>query len=115
MFGLFQRKNRFYLGVIAICTLLLMALPFIQGNPEWVEKYYARGFYPVYSYLSIILFSWLPFSVGDLFYALVVVTIGYLLYQIFGSIVKRSRQQALLRTLQLIALLLFLYCYFYIN
>lgn len=115
MSGLFQRKNRFYLWLIAVCILFQLILPFLQSQPQWVERYYSRGFYPVFSYLSIVLFSWLPFSLGDLFYATASITLGYLLYLIIRYAFQKKRQQALQRAVQLLALVLFLHSYFYIN
>ena len=37
-------------------------------NEAWVEQYYTYGFYPYISRLLRILFGWVPFSIGDLFY-----------------------------------------------
>lgn len=36
--------------------------------PDFVEKWYARGFYPLFAALLRFCFGWLPFSVGDLLY-----------------------------------------------
>ena len=67
-----RRDNRIYIWLVAILLLLELLLAVAKNHPEWVEQYYSRGFYPVFSYLSIVLFSWIPFSIGDVFYALAV-------------------------------------------
>jgi hypothetical protein len=45
--------------------------------PQAVEKYYSTGAYPYISALQRILLGWIPFSIGDIFYAFAGV---YLLY-----------------------------------
>jgi len=108
-------KNRFYLGVIVICLLLQLFIGIVQSNPHWVEQYYSRGFYPKFSFLSIILFSWLPFSVGDLMYGMVVVLFVVLLYRGISALFRKKWQDAVCRMIQLVALITFLYTFFYVN
>ncbi|HMR18866.1 MAG TPA: DUF3810 domain-containing protein [Sphingobacterium sp.] len=112
---LFGGKNKFYLWVIAICLFFQLLLPVLQNHPEWVEQYYSRGFYLKFSYLSIVLFSWLPFSVGDLCYAVVVVMLLILSYQLCREAFRKKWQRLIRRLFQLLALVLFLYSYFYVN
>lgn len=54
-------------------VLLLMLL--VAANPNWVEKYYTNGLYFYFSKLLRIIFGWLPFSMGDVFYAAVSICI----------------------------------------
>jgi len=52
----------------------------MAGHPQWVEKYYSKGFYPLISAFFRRLYGWVPFSVGDLIYfLLIVLSIGYLI------------------------------------
>jgi hypothetical protein len=59
--------------------------------PVAVEKFYSRGFYPVVSRFQRAVFGWVPFSLGDLLYAVVVVC---LLRWIFRSARKLIRREA---------------------
>lgn len=43
--------------------------------PDIVENYYSNGIYPIISKTSRFLFGWLPFSVGDVLYAALVIYI----------------------------------------
>lgn len=52
----------------AILLLFIGVLQLLSLSPAWVEKYYTYGFYPHISGLLRILFGWIPFSMGDLFY-----------------------------------------------
>src|SRR5690606_42079781 len=75
------------IGVLIVVELLILAC---KSNPEWVEYYYSRNIYPVISYFSIILFSWVTFSVRDIFYALAAGVLIYLLYQILHKTCQRK-------------------------
>jgi hypothetical protein len=48
--------------------------------PAEVERYYSNGVYPYIGLTQRILFGWIPFSIGDIFYAVVTL---YLLYRAF--------------------------------
>ncbi|MDQ3277501.1 MAG: DUF3810 domain-containing protein [Bacteroidota bacterium] len=39
-------------------------------NQTWVEQYYSLGMYPTMATILRILFGWIPFSIGDLVYAI---------------------------------------------
>lgn len=60
-----------------ILSLLLpvqiIGLQILKNFPEFVEKYYSLGFYPILSKVSRYLFGWIPFSIGDFFYLLIAV------------------------------------------
>tara|TARA_R110002072_G_scaffold274791_1_gene435731 strand:- start:21521 stop:22588 length:1068 start_codon:yes stop_codon:yes gene_type:complete len=60
-----------------ILTLLLIAqmigLRLLSYFPEFVEKYYSLGVFPVISKISRHLFGWIPFSVGDVFYSALII------------------------------------------
>lgn len=58
--------------------------------PDAVEQYYASGIYPVISKLQRILFGWLPFSVGDIFYGLIVIWLINKLYHTIRRMIKKQ-------------------------
>jgi hypothetical protein len=66
-----------------LTVLLIMQWAFIQiiaQYPHFIEKYYSNGLYIYISKLLRILSGWIPFSIGDLLYVLL---IGYLLIRIY--------------------------------
>jgi hypothetical protein len=69
---------------IILITLVVLIKVF-SFFPGAVEKYYSNGLYPVVSKVQRILFGWLPFSIGDIFYLLAG---GWLLYKLVDCIVK---------------------------
>lgn len=56
----------------------LQVLPFFS---EFVEKYYSNGLYPYLSKFSRILLGWIPFSIGDILYGLLLLWAIRWLYQ----------------------------------
>lgn len=61
-----QRRTALFLALLLPIQILLLQI--LKAFPEFVEKYYSLGFYPLLSKVSRYLFGWVPFSVGDLFY-----------------------------------------------
>jgi hypothetical protein len=62
--------------------------------PQAVEQWYSTGIYPVITRLLRFLLGWIPFSVGDLIYALVVVILVRKLYLFFRTIVRKEANRA---------------------
>ncbi len=48
-------------------------------NPEWIEKWYAQGFYPVLASLLSAISSVVPFSLDDLFYLALIAMVPLLI------------------------------------
>lgn len=77
-------------------TIIALALPvqiilvkWVGSYPDFVEKYYSEGFYPVLSKLLRILFGWIPFSIGDVFYTLLFILAVRYLYRNWKSIKQK--------------------------
>jgi hypothetical protein len=58
--------------------------------PGAVEKYYSTGIYPAIARLQRLLFGWIPFSIGDLFYGAVAL---WLFYGIISFTRKNIKKQ----------------------
>ena len=68
---------------IALAFSIIPQLIFVKwfGNyPDLVEKYYSEGIYPAISNFLRLLFGWIPFSMGDIFYTLAVFALLRYLY-----------------------------------
>jgi hypothetical protein len=50
---------------------LVVAVKCFSFFPSAVERYYSRGLYPVIGRILRVLFGWIPFSMGDIFYVAV--------------------------------------------
>lgn len=111
-----NRSNlRKYYYVIGICLILILLIEGLKSNPQWVEQYYAQKFYPALSYLYIILFSWIPFSVGDVFYAIVALSLSYHIIQFIRCIVSWNKLKVKKHLIIVLSFLSVLYVIFYVN
>ena len=66
-------KNRLRNGIALSLLPQVLLVGWLGGNPEIVETYYSKGLYPLISQFFRILFGWIPFSVGEIIYALLIV------------------------------------------
>ena len=71
-----------------IKNILALSLPvqilligWASAHPAWVERWYSRGLYPWISRFFRTLYGWIPFSVGDLLYGLLLVAALVLLWK----------------------------------
>jgi len=80
-------KKQVKAKVIAIIALavVLFLLTELAGYPQFIERYYSEGVYPVVCKILHAIFNLFPFSVGDVLYILV---IGYLIYAL-ALLIKR--------------------------
>ena len=94
-----------------ILILLAIGIKVFSFFPEAVEKYYSDGIYPVISSVQRILLGWIPFSVGDIFYALVIIYFFRRLIVLIRLLIKKQTNKAYwiggLRRLGFIALLVY--------
>ncbi|GAB1857384.1 DUF3810 domain-containing protein [Flavobacteriaceae bacterium MHTCC 0001] len=62
------KKKKLILALSLIPQVLLVRL--LSKQPDFVDKYYSNGIYPVISKVFRYVLGWLPFSFGDLVYGL---------------------------------------------
>ena len=81
-------KNRIaWISLVSLAVIIKVFSLF----PGAVERYYATGLYPLIARLQRILFGWIPFSIGDIFYAVAAI---WLLAGLVTLIKKSIRRQA---------------------
>lgn len=68
-----QKKTKIIIALSIIPQVIIVKT--LARYPEFVEKYYSQGLYPFISKLFRYLLGWLPFSFGDILYALAIVMI----------------------------------------
>ena len=91
-------------------------IKFSSLYPGFIEKYYSNGFYIIISKIQRFIFGWIPFSIGDLIYAFLIIVLLVKAWQLFRIIFKRKfdRQYLLSGLKQIIFYFLFLYVFFYL-
>ena len=73
-----------------ILIALAAGIKILSLSPDAVEKYYSTGIYPVIARLERLLFGWLPFSVGDIFYTLAAIGLLYGLVSLVRRLIRRQ-------------------------
>lgn len=71
-------------------AVLAVAIRVFSLSGSAVEKYYSTGVYPYISATQRILFGWIPFSAGDVFYAFAAIYLGYNLFKLIKRIARRK-------------------------
>jgi hypothetical protein len=98
-----------------ILVALAAGIKILSLSSDAVEKYYSTGVYPVIARLQRILFGWLPFSIGDIFYALAVAGLLYGLVSLVRRLIRRQAGRAYFLGLLRNTLFIFLLVYTYFN
>lgn len=65
-------QKRFRVFLALLLPLQYVTLLILRRFPEFIETYYSQGIYPFTSSLLRYAFGWIPFSIGDIFYLLLV-------------------------------------------
>jgi hypothetical protein len=86
---MWRKKTAWY-----ILIALALAIKLFSLFPQAVERYYTAGIYPVLSGALRLLFGWIPFSIGDIVYAVAVIILLYRLYHLVRRVVRRKADRA---------------------
>ncbi|MCF6308559.1 MAG: DUF3810 domain-containing protein [Flavobacteriaceae bacterium] len=65
-----QKKSKLILALLFPIQILVLQV--LKRFPEFIETYYSTGLFPILSKTTRYLFGWIPFSIGDIFYLLIV-------------------------------------------
>src|SRR4030095_5917573 len=97
-----------------LLIVLTILIKWVSWYPGWVERNYSQGVYPWIAKLQRFLFGWIPLSVGDLFYGLLIIVILLKTFKLFRTIFRRqfSRRYLITGLQQIIFFVLFLYVFF---
>jgi hypothetical protein len=97
-----------------LVILLTILIKLASWYPDWVEENYTYGIYPLISRVQRFLTGWIPLSIGDLFYAFLIIVVLYKSFQLVRIIFRRqfNRQYLIAGLQQLFFFFLFVYVCF---
>ena len=109
---LFARLMKSWSWILLIVLTIL--IKWVSLYPGWVERNYTYGLYPLISKTQRLLFGWIPFSVGDLFYIFLALVILFRVFKFFRLLFQRklTRKYFILALQQGIFFFLFVYVSF---
>ena len=109
---LFARLMKSWSWILLI--LLTILIKWASWYPDWVEKNYTYGAYPLISKVQRALFGWIPISIGDLFYVFLILVLIYRTVLFVRLLIKRKlvRRHLTAGLQQIIFFFLFIYVTF---
>lgn len=84
-------KRLIAIVILAIAFFLLVLL---EDHPQAIERYYSNGFYLVICHVFHPVFNIFPFSVGDVFYTVLIILIVYYLIRLVRLLFKKQLRPA---------------------
>lgn len=108
---MFFKKYRTILVLITIAIVIRIFSLF----PQAVENYYSHGIYPVLVSTTRFLFGWLPFSVGDILYAIAVIYLIYSVVHLIRRLIKRNADKVYFKRIAKRAVVIMLWVYILFN
>lgn len=109
-----SHRRKYYI-TIAICLVLIFCIEALKSDTTFVEQYYAQNLYPAVSYIYIILFSWIPFSVGDVLYAAIVLLLAYNIFSLIKGAFQKNSTIVVDHIIYIYTTLSVVYVVFYVN
>jgi hypothetical protein len=100
--------------ILLFLVLLIAAIKISSLNSVFIEKYFSTGIYPYISRFFRIVFGWIPFSIGDILYAVAGVYLLVKLVKLVRVLFKRpwKRKVAKARAVKLVFILVIVYLMF---
>lgn len=87
-------KNK-RLIIVVLFPLQVILIKFLGQYPNFIDTYYSNGLYPVISKTLRYTFGWIPFSVGDILYAILIIFILKWGFSNFKNVYKKPKQTLL--------------------
>jgi len=84
-------KNKKILLAV-LFPLQIVLIKVLANYPDFIEKYYSNGLYPIISKTLRYILGWIPFSVGDVLYALLIIFIIRWCYKNRKHFLKKPKQ-----------------------
>jgi Protein of unknown function (DUF3810) len=109
---LFARLMKSWSWVLIIVLTIL--IKWMSWYPDWVERNYSLGVYPIIARVQRFLFGWIPFSIGDIFYGFLILVIFFKTFQFLKALFKKkvTRKYFITGLQQIIFFFLFVYVFF---
>jgi Protein of unknown function (DUF3810) len=110
---LFDRLMKSWSWVLLIiCTIVIK---WVSLYPNWIEKNYTYGVYPIISKIQRFLFGWIPFSIGDLFYGFLILIILFRTFRFFKLLFQKKLTRKYFASGMQQAIFFFLFIYVFFN
>ncbi len=110
---LFARLMKSWSWILLIVSAIL--IKWVSLYPGWVERNYSNGIYPLIARLQRFLFGWIPISIGDLFYAFLILVVLLRTGRFFKLLFQRRLNRAYFASALQQGIFFFLFVYVFFN
>ena len=104
---MYKEKRNILLSIFLFLQIGLVA--FLSGYSSFIEKYYVNGIYPVIAKILRKLFGWIPFSIGDILYGILIL----LLFRFIWTLIRNPGKNRKYQVFQFLASISVFYFFFY--
>ena len=104
-----MKPKKFHYLLTAFLPIQIILVSWLKTQPQILEDYYSTEFYPMISKFFRIFLGWIPFSVGDLFLAILI----FIVIQFIFNTIKSFKKNWFLRLFQITSFLSIIYFCFY--
>lgn len=84
-FGFWRFRSKWLMPIILVLVILLL-----KFFPAIIEDYYSNGVYIYLSRLFRLITGWLPFSIGDIFYAVIAIKLIFWIFRLIKMLIKKQ-------------------------
>ena len=103
-----MKNNKLNLILATLLPIQWLLIQFIATKSSFIENYYSLGLYPIIARFFRMLFGWISFSIGDVFY----IVLGYIIIKSIVRII-RTRKVKLLKIIANFSILYFCFHLFW--
>ena len=68
-------KNKLRNGIALSLIPQIIVVKWLAGHSDWIESFYSTGIYPWISEFFRYIFGWVPFSIGEIIYTILIVLV----------------------------------------
>ena len=88
-------------AIVLFLPVQILLVRWVRAYPEFIEQFYSRGLYPYIATALRGLYGWIPFSIGDMLYTLLLV-LG-IRYVVLNRLLIRAKPLSFIRNLLVVA------------
>lgn len=104
---MYKEKRNILLSVFLFLQIGIVAV--LSNYPELIDRFYVNGLYPLLSHALRFLFGWIPFSIGDIIYAVLI----FFIIRFVVRLIRNSNRNRRALVLSMISgLSIFYFCFY---
>ena len=84
-----QAPGRKWIWMLSLIVIIAL-IKIFSANSQWVESFYSIRMYALFSSFLRVILGWIPFSLGDLLYLLVICWFIWKVWRFSGKLIKRK-------------------------